>query len=81
MANDAVTRIFLKAQHAHNVGGPNQLPARISDPRLFPLLRYVIEYALTILIVAFIVAFVMHLLALTIMRLIIIPGWPGPALF
>ncbi len=78
MANDSVRQAFFRAPPAKNTSRANPLAAQLFAPKVFPLLRYAIEYGLTILIVALFVAFLMHLLAGTLLRLIIIPGWPGP---
>ncbi len=76
MASDLAMRIFSQFQAAPSVNKGNFVK-KLLTPTYFPLLRYTAEYALSILVIAFFIAFVMHMLMSALLRLIVLPGWPG----
>lgn len=79
MANDYPRRAFPRPSRAKSGSPTRALAARPLAPGLFPLLRYAVEYGLTILVVTLFIALLMHMLAGTLLRLITVPGWPGRA--
>lgn len=78
MANDSVRRPFFRAQPAKHASQAQSLAAQAFAPKAFPLLRYAIEYGLTIMVVTVFIALLMNRLAVLLLHLIIVPGWPGP---